>query len=204
MAQIKTGPFKKCAIDGCEKNAHWSAKGARGWCYSHWYKWRTYGAPTGGRQTATGEPQKFLELTIGSTHGQECLYWPFARNSAGYGHLVIDGEQKLAHRLICEATHGPAPSSTHYALHGCGNGHLGCCNPNHLRWGTASENVGDARRHGTLAIGEKTGQARLTNSQVEQIRRAKGVTTQTVLAERFGTTQSNISHIQRGKSWRLA
>ena len=28
--------FKQCAVGGCGKNAHWTAKGARGWCYSHY------------------------------------------------------------------------------------------------------------------------------------------------------------------------
>jgi hypothetical protein len=33
------------------------------------------------------------------------------------------------------------------AIHCCGNGHLSCVNPAHLRWGTAKDNGKDAHLH---------------------------------------------------------
>lgn len=33
-------------------------------------------------------------------------------------------------------------------LHSCGNGHLGCCNPHHLKVGTQHDNARETRLHG--------------------------------------------------------
>lgn len=37
--------FKACSVDDCKRNAHWRAKGARGWCLAHYKKYRKYGDP---------------------------------------------------------------------------------------------------------------------------------------------------------------
>lgn len=66
--------------------------------------------------------------------------------------LCIQGRkhQRLVHRLILETFRGPSPQGTE-ALHGDGDpGNNWIAN---LRWGTRSENVLDAVRHGTFNNG---------------------------------------------------
>ena len=40
--------FKACSILGCNGNAHWRHKGARGWCVTHYKRWFRHGDPLGG------------------------------------------------------------------------------------------------------------------------------------------------------------
>lgn len=64
-------------------------------------------------------------------------------------HLTGDGrsETKLAHRMVCEAFHGPAPEGKNFVLHGPGGSQDN--SKENLRWGDASENKADEVRDGT-------------------------------------------------------
>jgi hypothetical protein len=193
--------FRTCQVDGCPFNAHHTAKGSRGYCAKHAHRLRKHGDPLGGR-TASGAPASFIAIAV-SHQSDECLMWPFARNSAGYGHMKWGSRYQLAHRLVCEAAHGPAPSDKPYCAHTCGKGHLGCCNPRHLRWATPTENAADKVEHGTHLQGEAIGFAKLHESDVVQIRqRYASGETQYRLATSFGVTQTNISNIVRRASWK--
>jgi hypothetical protein len=82
----------------------------------------------------------------------ECLFWPFGRDNRGRGEVWVGngkggGKVRIASRLVCELTHGQPPSPNLHAAHSCGNGHLGCVNPKHLRWATLIENLEDKIRH---------------------------------------------------------
>ena len=92
-------------------------------------------------------------------------------------------------KLVLEAFVGPMPTG-HHACHGDGNPRNNCLS--NLRWGTVSENVMDAVRHGTAARS-------LSDTHVRAIRDAKGMEPQTVTGIRFGVSQVLISQIQRGK-----
>lgn len=83
-----------------------------------------------------------------------CIFWPFAKCPNGYGKLRYQSKYWLAHRFICAMVHGEPPDGA-LALHSCGRGEHGCVNPNHLRWGTAKENTGDALSGGTFPVGER-------------------------------------------------
>lgn len=51
------------------------------------------------------------------------------------------------HRVVCRAFHGPAPAGKAWVLHWDGNPSNN--NADNLRWGDASENSADSKRHGT-------------------------------------------------------
>lgn len=70
-----------------------------------------------------------------------------------------------------------------------------------LRYDTPAGNNADKLLHGTLPRGESNHAAKLTAADVLEIRRRAGEA-QRLLAEEFGCTFSNISAIQRRKSWR--
>lgn len=62
---------------------------------------------------------------------------------------------EAVHRLVCEAFHGPAPEGKPWALHR--NGNPADNRPENLYWGSPSENVRDAFRHGTARMSNRTG-----------------------------------------------
>lgn len=121
-----------------------------------------------------------------------------AFNKDGYRIVQLrrDGELRYARvaRLVCEAFHGPAPEG-HEARHLDGSRTNDAAS--NLTWGTSAENKADAFDHGTVPMGEDHPNAILSDAQVAEIRTLKGLK-QSELAERFGTTQSNVSKIQRG------
>lgn len=147
------------------------------------------------------EAQRYVTDVASVYGGDDCLVWPFARNSAGYGHIRLNKRNHLVSRLVCEIAHGSPPEGN-YAAHSCGRGHMGCCSPKHLRWASPTENSADTSAHGTLSKGEKHGAAKLTLAEVSTIRALRGIETQRELAQRFGIAQSNVSLIQSGSTWR--
>ena len=151
--------------------------------------------------TPKGDPAKFLEAVFGwSAPG--CLFWPFSKNSHGYGHLYLNGVIRGAHRVVCEKTHGPPPSRGHHAAHSCGNGHLGCVNPRHLRWATPAENSAEMIKHGRSMRGERCASSTLTEDQTVKIYHlAISGEFQHIIAEEFGISQSAVSRIKLGKRW---
>lgn len=187
-----------CKIDGCGKPVK-----ARGWCASHYQRWRARGDPLAGGKfrPKPGEALQWLSGIAVRQHGNECLFWPFAKGAAGYGYVTISGKGRLVHRLVCAATHGGPPTMKHEAAHLCGNGHKGCVNPTHLIWKTRAENDADKILHGTTNRGERAPTAKLSEGDVLEIRGLSGAVTQSALAERFGVSQGTISEIQNRKKW---
>jgi len=192
-------PRKQCSIDGCSR-----AHEARGWCRTHYRRWQKHGDPlAGGPAIKDNNPaQRFLAEVVLRHSGNKCLIWPFHRDSKnGYGQVWNGAKLTWAHRYVCEKVHGPAPDPELEAAHSCGNGHLGCVNPNHLRWATRSENALDRAIHGTDIRGKKNHSAVLNEHQVQEIRSLRGVVSQGELARRFGVDRMTIKAIYTGRSW---
>jgi len=71
-----------------------------------------------------------------------------------------------------------------------------------LCWGTGLEQAEDKRRDGTMACGERQGNARLTAVEVRDIRfRAAYGEDQLSIALRFGISQPHVSRIVLRQSW---
>lgn len=140
-------------------------------------------------RTAEGEPQRFLhDVVLPHPDKAVCLHWPY-NTSGGYGQLRMNGGPKWVHRLVCEATHGPAPTPKHEAAHSCGNGHLGCVNPHHISWKTRAENFADKLTHGTHNQGSKHPLAKLAEDEIREIRNLRGTLTQKEMARIFGVLE---------------
>ena len=131
----------------------------------------------------------------------ECIAWPYTRDRNGRGQIWNGHKVVPACRVVCELRHGPAPSVAHEAAHNCGNGHLGCITPLHLRWATHAENMADQFTHGTIAFGENNGAARLTAADVLNIRSLFGQLSQRKIAARFNVSPETIAKIRRGETW---
>lgn len=198
MRGIKT--YVKCNVEECQASSHYSYGGSGGLCYKHDYRLKKYGDPLGGG-TFVGTPKKFLKAAIANPEEtDECILWPFAKNSAGYGHLIWDGRHTLVHRIVCESVNGPAPEDRPIAAHSCGNGHLSCMNPRHLRWATSQENTSDAAEHGTKMFGEKTPWSRLTDSLVREILGSEAPSS--VWAKALDVNAGTITAVRRRETWR--
>lgn len=185
-----------CAISDCGKPAR-----KRGWCPMHYAKWRRYGDPLGGKSAAaTGEPVEWLEAHACHA-GDECLTWPFSRNQYGYGRVYFAGRFTTASRAMCELAHGSPPSPSYQAAHSCGMGHMGCVNPQHLRWATRAENTADTLLHGTRNRGERNGASKLTMADVARIRALAGDLPQADIGRMFGVHVETVGRIVRGARW---
>jgi hypothetical protein len=115
--------------------------------------------------------------------------------------MRVDGALVYVHRRVCEDVNGPPQVPTDEAAHSCGKGHIGCVTRGHLSWKTRQQNRDDMLIHGTIARGEASGRAKLTESDVREIRALKGREHQRVTANRFGVSRRAIGAIYRGDSW---
>lgn len=146
---------------------------------------------------AGNSPKGYLWIVEQVDHqGDDCLLWPFACCTPGYGNFMFERKTHLAHRWMCQQIHGASPGPRYQAAHSCGNRR--CVNPGHLNWKTPSDNQLDRRGHGT---NNKT-KTKITPLQAKQIRQLKGTETGIDTAARYGITESNVRLIQDGKTWR--
>lgn len=121
------------------------------------------------------------------------------------GHKLVvlgRGNPRLVHRLVLDAFVGPRPPGKE-ALHGDGdpaNNRL-----TNLRWGTRSENMRDAIRHGTyrscVLEGAKP-RAILRPEDINPIRaRLTAGESHSSIGRDYGVGRSAIAQIGRGKTW---
>lgn len=185
-----------CAVATCGRTSH-----ARGWCSTHYERWRKHGDHLAGASTPKGVPSRFLRAVVLTHTGDSCIDWPYARTGAGYGHMQQDGRDERIHYLVCEAIHGPPPTPDHDAAHSCGRGHEGCVSPAHLSWKTHAENGADMISHGTSPRGERHGQAKLTEGDVHQIRVLGNTLGHRKIAEAFDVSPKTVGSILRGENW---
>lgn len=130
--------------------------------------------------------------------------WPFTGATAhGYGRIGLPGKESgiaPAHRVV--ALHylpAPKPEQTQ-VRHLCGN--RICCNPNHLAWGDQTANELDKIGHGRSNRGAQHGMAKISASEVREIRRrVQWGWTQRRIAETYGIAQQSVSEIVTGKTW---
>lgn len=123
--------MKICSIEDCGK----SAKG-RGWCNTHYARWRKHGDPNGGGRRYTDPETVFRERTTQADNG--CLEWTGYKNPKGYGMLKAAGKVTLAHRHAWAQANGPIPRGAEID-HKCHN--RACVNVEHLRVVTRKQNL---------------------------------------------------------------
>lgn len=141
-----------------------------------------------------------------------CHLWTASRRH-GYGQFVVNARRAersaptAASRVAWHIENGAIPAGM-CVLHRCDN--PACVNARHLFLGTQADNVRDMHAKGRavvhalpVRIGAANHASKLTPRKVRVIRRAlaRG-TVQQRLADRFGVSQTVISHIALGKTWR--
>jgi NUMOD4 motif/HNH endonuclease len=119
------------------------------------------------------------------------------------GHLtVVLGRRhgsRQVHDLVLREFVGPPPDG-HESLHGDGdptNNRL-----SNLRWGTRSENLHDAVKHGAKKVAEEHRGAKLKNSDIPVIRSLFGSISYAEIGRRYSVSEATIRQIKDGKSWK--
>lgn len=139
----------------------------------------------------------------------ECVEWG-AGKSGAYPVVNMKTADKgwwpfSAHRSLMVIVRGDSPLEV---LHRCGN--KMCVNVRHLRYGTHQENMDDAVRMREVRFGESNPAAKLTQAQVDEIRRRyvrgtdrtnRGNGAQ--LREEFGISVGHLSMVVNHKLWRI-
>ena len=169
-------------------------------CKRCYYRISRYGSPFNlsprWGEGVTEEERFWSKVDVRSV--DEC--WNWTRSMSNYGCAYYQGKSVSSHRLAWQLANGRPPQDGMMILHSCDN--KKCCNPNHLREGTCKENIIEARDRGLSPRGEARHNAKLTESQVREIKRLiqSGVP-QRVIGNMYGVSKTSIGYIHRGKSW---
>lgn len=139
----------------------------------------------------------------------DCLEWDGATNSKGYGLVKWEGADWSAHRLAWTLTFGEIPVDV-WVLHHCDNppcvNALGGC----LYLGDHDQNVADKVERGRQVDGERHGRAKLSATDVEEIRdryilpsyEGAHDSNARQLAEEYGVDRTIIQRLMKDQLWR--
>ena len=130
----------------------------------------------------------------------DCWNWTGAMIYSGYGLIGSKGKTKGAHRVSYEINIGPILEDM-FVCHSCDN--PSCVNPAHLWLGTPLDNTQDAVKKGLMPLGEKNGRAKLTRSNVIEIRKlSKRGKSLREIAELFSVSVPCVWAIIHKKNWK--
>lgn len=129
----------------------------------------------------------------------DCWLWQGYIGHDGYGRYREGGQDYAAHRLVWKLTHGDIPGAL-FVCHGCDN--RACCNPAHLALATHSYNMADMVRKGRSARGSRNAAAKLTESDVLQIRELlRSGHTHRAIANVFGIAANTVCVVGNRTNW---
>lgn len=139
---------------------------------------------------------------------EDCWDWKAGRTGHNYGIFYINNKIVGAHRVAWAIHNGVDLADIPHdcICHRCDN--PPCCNPSHLFSGTHKDNCDDKIQKGRHIRGKKASDLNprriLTASDVREIRfmYSSGKWSKDQLAEEFGVTRYNISHVVYRQSWK--
>lgn len=157
---------------------------------------RSWGAHANhGKYSKTCTPVMRFWARVNKNTPTKCWIWTGCVDKWGYGDISYMGKHVQAHRLSWRLLMGEPGDLD--VLHKCDT--PPCCNPDHLYLGTDADNNRDMRVRGRAKYNTRP---KLTEDQVREIRALRGTASQRQLSEKYGVSQSAISCVQAGRSWK--
>ena len=155
-----------------------------------------------GRYGFCSEKCRFMDkVEIGE--GNTCWLWKASLKGAGYGSFFVANKHLMAHRESFRIFKGPILKDK-CIMHVCDN--RICVRPDHLRMGTALDNVRDKISKGRAApilSGEKHHWSNMTESIVLEIRELhKKGHSQREIGRRFNINWRNVHAIVKRINWK--
>ena len=162
------------------------------------------------KQSVESLPERFWANVAITGDLFSCWLWTGGLFGTGYGQLSVASVPAYTHRISWELHFGSIPDGLHVCHH-CDN--PPCCRPDHLFLGTQKENARDRenkgrnnfqRRPASRPRGSLSGTAKLTESDVAEIRRSgylMGVT-KASLGRAYDVSETTITAILSRRIWR--
>ena len=144
--------------------------------------------------------RRYIEERVERDPTTGCWLWTGSLASNGYGRASIWNHRWLAHRCSYDAFIGPIQGDL-FVCHRCDT--PACVNPQHLFLGVAQDNSADMVSKGRVSRpkGERNTQAKLTESDVRDIKRRLGREPAVQIANDYGVAPQTVASIKSGKSW---
>lgn len=189
-----------CSIAECGKTVF-----CRKLCSRHYHRLQRYGDPREGGP-ARADYMAWILRHRDWPDERACLTWPFFKTGDGRaGYVMYRGRQTGVARAMCFEANGEPPTRKHHAAHSCGNGHMACVNPRHLRWATSRENQLDRFRDGTSNRGSRNANSRISEHDVRRIRQivplVRGLMSYSDVGRLFGITGRHVGQIISRQTW---
>lgn len=129
-----------------------------------------------------------------------CWIWTGARNSLGYGAIMIKRKHWLSHRISYALLCG-SPDPKLMLCHHCDN--KACVNPSHMFLGTSKDNLADAAKKGRTARGQRHSMHKLNENEVLNIRELSSCGKSAIdISKLFNISYTHAWSITKRKVWR--
>ncbi len=159
----------------------------------------------GGAASLTDYIARALTTCVAPPNERGCSVWLGALSADGYGRFKWSGRYYYAARVVLELKLGRELRNGFVSLHSCDN--PPCVTAEHLREGTNGDNQREAyarglKRRPTWVSGEQNGNARLTATDVLEIRSLAEAHRPEEIAARFAISPSHVVNICARHRWR--
>jgi len=190
---VITKPWPRKICSECGK----PAKGL-GFCSKHYQNFKRLGKAKANQNKCNSVDDFLREIHTLESGESGCKLWKRGTDKDGYGYYAIDGITYGAHRLLYKLSF-PGEYSGMVVMHICDNPK--CCNIEHLRIGTPSQNTYDMIKKSRNVRGERVGTSRLSEAQVLDIRSTYHFKSATELAQEYGVCKQTICNVLNGATY---
>lgn len=205
MAKKKPTKFRSI-IQACSvKECPYHGQVVRGFCPKHYTRWSRHRSPLvthrdrGNGDTMQDRFWSRIDKTPGQGPNGDCWQWRAAAGKEIYAQVKIAKQRRVVHHVAWFLKFGQWP--TLWILHSCDN--PPCCNPQHLREGTAKDNANDRSIRNRGVKGESHPNAKYKETDIRHAYNLLKTGLRTsVVAQITGIHRVTISSLRHGRAWK--